>query len=122
MDDLATLVKWSSRIEGLLIKHYHAEGNNLSELINSCEERIPRETHDRLRCIEQAYLYALQQPECVLQDSQVFVAVCKQCEQDLQPRSTKVIWRLVLFLIFAATAGAVWFYAINWTYITAYQQ
>lgn len=118
MDDLAIVVKWSNRIEWLLKEHYHAKGSGLKELVDSSQERLPHDVHSKLRYIISIKGEALQYEGYKLLDSNRFVTTCKECEKELQPRSAKMIWRFVLFLIFAATAGAIWFYIENWGYIT----
>ena len=117
MDDLVTAVKCSNRIEQLLKQHYHAHGNSLSEVIDSCSERLPREVHDKLHEIAYIHSEALAKGRYEPADSEQFFIVCKQCEKELQPRSSKLIWRFVVFIILTVTAMAVWFYAINWHYI-----
>lgn len=117
MGDLAIVVSWSNRLELLLKLHYHAKGDDLQELIESCEERLPHDVIEKLHYIARVKNSMMQQKKSKLDDPRQLIMVCKQCENELQPRSAKLIWRFALFLIFAVTMGALWFYAVNWPLI-----
>ncbi|OEE68721.1 DUF4145 domain-containing protein [Enterovibrio norvegicus FF-33] len=117
MDDIAVVVRQSRRLERLLKEHYHAQGRGLHELVTSCQERLPHDVIAKLRFVATIRNKTVHEDGYEVDDMRGFVSACKQCEKELQPRSNRMIWRVALFLIFAVTVGAVWFYIENWRHI-----
>lgn len=117
MDEMTLIVTRSHRLEWLLKEHYHAKGKGLPQLIASCEERLPADVVEKLRLISTIRHKIRCEENFHLDDFQMFLAVCNECEKGLQPRSNRMIWRFAIFLIFAVTLGAMWFYFSHWFYL-----
>lgn len=113
MDKLAVTAKMIRRIEEMLRTHYHAKGESLAELVASCEERLPHDVHEKLH--EIIITAPLAHEANNHSDFQRFIDLCKACETELQPRSTRLIWRVALFLILAVTLSALVFYVEYWS-------
>ncbi|OAN16942.1 hypothetical protein A3K86_08370 [Photobacterium jeanii] len=114
MANIEMVVTKTRRIEHLLREHYHAEGKGLHQLISSCETRLPHEIIPKLRFIASVRNKVVHEDGYKLDDKKGFVAACKLCEKELTPRSGRFIWGVALFVLFAFTALAVWFYSVNW--------
>lgn len=117
MDEIGLVVKKSRRLEMLLKTHYHAEGKGLHALISSCQERLPHNVISKLRFIATIRNKTVHEDGFKIDNMKSFLLACKESEHELLPRSNRMIWRIALFLIFAVTASALWFYIKYWEHI-----
>lgn len=117
MDDISSAIKHSQRLERVLKEHHHASGHDLHELISSCQDRLPSDVLNKLRFIATIRNKMEHNDAFYFDEMNAFQAACRHCEKELQPRGNRMVWRLTFFLIFAATAGSVWFYVEHWQFI-----
>ncbi|QOQ68692.1 DUF4145 domain-containing protein [Photobacterium damselae] len=120
MSNIASVIKRTRRIEYLLRSHYHAQGSNLTELIEFCDERLPQNLIEELQHIDQIRDQSIQQDHFRLTNEDEFIAMCKRCEKGLTPRSNRVVWGVALLLVFGFTALAIWFYSLHWHRISLF--
>ncbi|MGL5291449.1 MAG: DUF4145 domain-containing protein [Vibrionaceae bacterium] len=114
MDDLLLVIKLTKRIEYLLTEYYHATGDDLAQMVESCQERLPNAVMQPLNLVTQIASEALHDNHYHLADTKQFLIACKQCEQLLTPRSVRRIWYVALLLIVLVTGMSLWFYANFW--------
>lgn len=114
MDQISSVVKESKRLERILREHYHGSGRGLHELISSCQERLPSDVVKRLRYVATIRNKVVHEDDFKIDDMKAFKLACRYCEQELAPRSHRMMWRLVLFLILTVTACSIWFYFEYW--------
>lgn len=120
MDSQSSILKNAKQLERLLVRHYHASGRDLDELITSCQDRFSKELVTCLRFIaflSQEVANGKNAPDEALK---AFNYAYQKCEKKLQPRSNRMIWRLVRWLIFLVTAGSIWIYIENWQQISTF--
>lgn len=120
MDEISTVIQRSRRLEHLLKTHYHAEGKGLHQQISSCDERLPQPVVKKLRFIATMRNKVVHEEDFQLPNRKQFRRVCDDCEHALQPRSSRLMWRLVIGLIVLVTAASLLFYFHFWqTWIEA---
>lgn len=106
------------KLADVLKKRYHAQGEQLEQLILSCEERLPQ------HIVKKLYFNAQLQAQWLKGDlfaehelTQVLVN-CQECEQALIPRGSRLLWKTVIFLLVAVSLGSLIFYFLYWDEIT----
>ncbi|MCG7584169.1 DUF4145 domain-containing protein [Photobacterium sp. OFAV2-7] len=114
MANIELVVTRSRRIEHLLREHYHAEGKGLHQLITSCEERLPHEIIPKLRFVASVRNKTVHEEGYKLDDKPGFLAACRDCEDELTPRSGRFVWTVAALVVLGFTALAVWFYSEHW--------
>jgi len=114
VSDIERVVLRTRKIERLLRDHYHAHGKGLHQLISSCEERLPHDVIAKLRFVATIRNKVVHEDRYQLEDRKAFFSVCKECEQELTPRSGRFVWRVVISLIVAMTMIAMAFYYVHW--------
>ncbi len=120
MESQSSILKSTKQLEHVLIKYYHASGRNLDELITSCQDRFSKDLVNCLRFIAFLSQEVANGKNAPDEELKAFHYAYHECEKKLQPRSNKMIWRLVGWLIFLVTAGSIWIYIENWQQITAF--
>jgi len=114
MSDIEIIVVRSKEIEQLLRKQYRAEGQEMDQLISSCEERLPHDIVFQLRFIATIKDRAVNEESFIFDDKFDFIQAYKQCMLRLTPRSGRFIWRIAFLLMCFMTAMSLLFYYINW--------
>lgn len=114
MSDVEQVVVRTRKLEDLLRQQYHADGDGLHQLISSCEERLPHDVIVKLRYVATVEDKAGAEAGFQLQDRKAFLAVCRECEKELTPRSGRFIWRVAFMLMMLMTLAALVVYYIHW--------
>lgn len=114
MSDIEHIVRRIHKLEALLRKQYHAQGEGLEQLVDSCQERLPNRITDQLHFIAQVSQELNQTPNAHLDNSDNFFLACKECEKELTPRSGRFVWRIALSLMTIMTLIALAFYYAHW--------
>lgn len=114
MSEIEQVILHTRKLETLLRDQYHAEGKGLHQLVTSCEERLPHDVIKKLRFIATVRNKIVHEDHYRLEDRKVFLAVCRECEDELIPRSGRFIWRIAFMLITLFTLGAAIFYYWYW--------
>lgn len=122
MSDIEQVVLRSRKLERLLREHYHARGKGLHQLISSCEERLPHDVIAKLRFVATIRNKVVHQDRYKLEDRRAFLTVCKECEKELTPRSSRFVWRIVISLVMFMTMLALIFYYIHWEELSKHIQ
>ncbi|MGV3002905.1 DUF4145 domain-containing protein [Vibrio sp.] len=113
MSDIEKVVLHTRRLERLLREQYHAKGQGLVELTESCVTRLPHDVAQRIHLIAQSRQQLLD-GEIDLELTADFIQTCIECEKELTPRSGRFIWGVAIVLMLAMTLGAILFYSIHW--------
>lgn len=114
MSDIEQVVVHTRKLETLLREQYHADGKGLHQLITSCEERLPHDVIVKLRYVATILNKVVHEEDYQLQDRKAFMAVCRECEKELTPRSGRFIWRVAVMLMMLMTLAAMAVYYIHW--------
>lgn len=114
VSDIDMVTRKSEHLARLLKEKFHAEGDELEQLIVSCEERLPHDVLSKLHYIAVIHDEISHQSEFVLADIQAFNQAYEQCVNELTPRSSKFVWRVVGGLMFIITLAALIVYYIHW--------
>lgn len=114
MSDIEQVVVHTRKLETLLREQYHADGKGLHQLITSCEERLPHDVIVKLRYVATIRNKVVHEEDYQLQDRKAFMAVCRECEKELTPRSGRFIWRVAVMLMMLMTLAAMAVYYIHW--------
>ena len=113
MPEMDQVVLRTHRLEALLKQQYHAQGNELEQLIVSCQERLPSHITVKLHFIV-GMSQKIESGHQTLEESREFFLACKECEKELTPRSGRFVWRIALSLMTVMTLAAVLFYYMHW--------
>ncbi|MBY7932412.1 DUF4145 domain-containing protein [Vibrio fluvialis] len=122
MSDIEQVVERTRKLETLLRTQYHAQGQNLEERINSCEERLPHDVLAKLHYVATISHQVVEEEHYQLEDRKAFVAVCIECEKELTPRSGRFIWRVALMLMMLMTLAAMVVYYLHWEELSQHLQ
>ena len=99
----------------LLKDRYHAKGDDLLSLINSCEERLPHDVLTDLKSLVEIHANSIAIGHVSLSERRIFMANYHQSKRTLTPRSNLLLWRLVFALILFSTVMALVFYIALYT-------
>ncbi|MCG6269100.1 DUF4145 domain-containing protein [Vibrio furnissii] len=122
MSDSEQVMMQTRRLETLLRMQYHAQGDSLEALINSCADRLPHDVLAKLRYVASIGGDVMQQEHYQLDDRKAFLAVCLECEKELTPRSGRFIWRVAVMLMLLMTLAAMVVYYIHWEELSQHLQ
>ncbi|MFH0255541.1 DUF4145 domain-containing protein [Vibrio rumoiensis] len=114
MSDIEKVVLHTRRLERLLREQYHAKGQGLLELTESCSSRLPHDVMKKIHLIAEIRQQILDEDETNIESTTAFVQACIECEKELTPRSGRFIWGVAILLMIAMTLGALLFYSIHW--------
>ncbi|MGF1743233.1 DUF4145 domain-containing protein [Vibrio profundum] len=114
MSETEKVVLRTHRVESLLRSQYHAEGEGLEQLISSCEERLPHDVIAKLHQIAQLHNTLTSDEQTPSDAKQDFLLLCRECEKELTPRSSRFIWRTAIVLMMLITMAALGFYYAHW--------
>lgn len=114
MPNSETVVSYTHRLERLLKNKYHATGEGLQQLTESCVTRIPHGALEKLRHIAEINQKLSDDDSYELEDEAAFFRICVECEKELTPRSGRFVWGMAILLMVAITAAALLFYTIHW--------
>ncbi|HBV76542.1 MULTISPECIES: DUF4145 domain-containing protein [Vibrio] len=120
MSDIEKVVSHTRRLERLLREQYHATGQGLLELTESCASRLPHDVVQKIHYISSIRQQLLDDDDYQLKDKEAFIQLCIECEKELTPRSGKFIWGVAIFLVILMTIGALLFYTIHWDVVMKY--
>ncbi len=118
--DIEQVIDRSRRLEDLLRQYYHAKGTDLTQLVHSCDNRFPDDIFNKLNQIT-TIRQQLMEDEISISDSnnyQLFMDLCSECEVELMPRSSRLVWGVAVVLLGGITLAALGFYFYNWQHIT----
>ncbi|PSU22446.1 DUF4145 domain-containing protein [Photobacterium kishitanii] len=120
MMDIEQVIDKSRRLEDLLRQHYHAKGTDLTQLVHSCDNRFPDDMVNKLNQIAtmRQQLMADNIPLSASNNYQRFMDLCSECEQELMPRSSRLVWGVAVVLLGGITLAALGFYFYHWQHIT----
>lgn len=114
MSDIEKVVLHTRRLEGLLREQYHAKGQGLIELTESCVTRLPHDVAQKIHLIAQTRQQLLDDDDVEPESTAAFIQACIECEKELTPRSGRFIWGVAIVLMLTMTLGAILFYSIHW--------
>ena len=114
MSDIEKVVLHTRRLERLLREQYHAKGQGLVELTESCSTRLPHDVIKKIYLIAETRQQILDEHDANTESTVAFVQACIECEKELTPRSGRFIWGVAILLMVAMTLGALLFYTIHW--------
>jgi hypothetical protein len=114
MSEVEEVIIKTRRLEQLLRVQFHAQGYGLHQLISSCEERLPHDVIGQLEYIANIRSQLLYEEMAEFKESSAFSKAYDECMKKLQPRSSKFIWRVAIFLMVAMTLVAFGLYYIYW--------
>ncbi|SJN21427.1 hypothetical protein FM109_03580 [Vibrio casei] len=120
VSDIEKVVSHTRRLERLLREQYHATGQGLLELTESCASRLPHDVVQKIHYISSIRQQLLDDDDYQLKDKEAFIQLCIECEKELTPRSGKFIWGVAIFLVILMTIGALLFYTIHWDVVMKY--
>lgn len=118
MSDIEKVVLHTRRLERLLREQYHAEGQGLVELTESCATRLPHDVAQKMFVVAETRQQLLNDDEIHIDAVTAFVQVCIECEKELTPRSGRFVWGVAILLMLAITLGAILFYSAHWDIVT----
>lgn len=101
------------RLEDLLRNQYHAQGDNLDQLLQSCEERLPHQVVDKLHNMV-TLSEAIQDERWRDEDIDRLEHAIDNCFRELAPRSGRLVWGAVGAVLMLMTAAALIFYYLHW--------
>lgn len=117
MLNMDIVIAESKKIELLLKKYFHASGDNLEQLVESCDERLPSSVTVHLSRLV-ALKVKMDQENSYQENEENFLTLCALCEEELKPRANRFIWNCVLGLFVVLLLGAIGFYLVHWDYIS----
>ncbi|WP_297480862.1 DUF4145 domain-containing protein [uncultured Photobacterium sp.] len=116
--DIEQVIKSSRRLEDLLRQHYHAKGTDLTQLVDSCGNRFPDEISIKLNKIKLIHQKLIANDVIDTNNYQLFMDLCAECEVELMPRSSRLVWGAAVLLLGGITLAALGFYFYHWQHIT----
>lgn len=92
--DIDQVIDKSRRLEDLLRQHYHAKGTDFTQLVHSCDNRFPDDIVNKLNKIAtiRQQIMMTDTSMSASNDYQHFIDLCAECEQELMPRSSRLVW------------------------------
>lgn len=114
MSDIEHIVRRIHKLETLLRKQYHAQGEGLEQLVDSCQERLPNRISNQLHLIAQVERELDEKQNLHVTSPDRFFVACKECEKELTPRSGRFVWRIAVSLMTIMTLIALAFYYLHW--------
>ncbi|MEC6797589.1 DUF4145 domain-containing protein [Photobacterium sp. S4TG1] len=118
MMDIEQVIERSRRLEDLLRQHYHAKGSDLTQLVESCDNRFPDEISSKLNEINVIHQKLMTEDGFDIANYQLFMDLCAECEMELMPRSSRLVWGAAVLLLGGITLAALGFYFYHWQHIT----
>ncbi|WP_231579359.1 DUF4145 domain-containing protein [Photobacterium iliopiscarium] len=118
--DIKQVIERSHRLEDLLRQHYHAKGTDLTQLVDSCDNRFSDDISNKLNRIS-LIRQQLTADDSLISDAndyQLFMDLCAECEVELMPRSSRLVWGVAVLLLGGITLAALGFYFYHWQHIT----
>ena len=118
--DIDQVIDKSRRLEDLLRQHYHAKGTDFTQLVHSCDNRFPDDIVNKLNKIAtiRQQITMTDTSMSASNDYQHFIDLCAECEQELMPRSSRLVWGVAVVLLGGITLAALGFYLYHWQHIT----
>lgn len=118
--DIDQVIDKSRRLEYLLRQHYHAKGTDFTQLVHSCDNRFPDDIVNKLNKIAtiRQQIMMTDTSMSASNDYQHFIDLCAECEQELMPRSSRLVWGVAVVLLGGITLAALGFYLYHWQHIT----
>lgn len=116
MSDIEKVVLHTRRLERLLREQYHATGQGLIELTESCATRLPHDVVKKIYLVAQIRQQLLDDDDSNFELINAFVQACIECEKELTPRSGRFVWGVAILLMVAMTLGALFFYSFHWDF------
>ncbi|OBU13666.1 DUF4145 domain-containing protein [Photobacterium aquimaris] len=120
MMDIDQVIDKSRRLEDLLRQHYHAKGTDLTQLVHSCDDRFPDDMVNKLNQLVTMHqqIVTADASTSSSNDYQRFIDLCVECERELMPRSSRLVWGVAVVLLGGITLAALGFYFYHWQHIT----
>ncbi|MEC6909471.1 DUF4145 domain-containing protein [Photobacterium piscicola] len=118
MMDIEQVIERSRRLEDLLRQHYHAKGTDLTQLVHSCDNRFPDDIYNKLNKISVIRQNLMTDDGFDTESYQLFMDLCTECEVELMPRSSRLVWGVAVLLLGGITLAALGFYFYHWQHIT----
>ncbi|MEC6832499.1 DUF4145 domain-containing protein [Photobacterium toruni] len=120
MMEIEQVIERSRQLEDLLRQHYHAKGSDLTQLVQSCDNRFSDDIVNKLHKII-VIRQELMTGESFISETkhyQLFMDLCAECEVELMPRSSRLVWGVAILLLGGITLAALGFYLYHWQHIT----
>lgn len=114
MSDIDKVEIQAIKLECLLKEQYHAQGKGLTQLIASCEHRLPHELVSQLREVAAIKQALSESNELDSKEKLRLIKQYEQCIQALTPRAERFVWRVVWLMLMMMTFGSLMFYYLHW--------